>query len=356
MRRFAVIMAGGVGARLWPLSREKKPKQFIRADGDACMLVNTIRRISDIVPPKQCFIITNQQLVDITKEAVGELIPHDNIIAEPSRKNTAACIAYAALRIKKTGNNGVFGFIPADGYVKDTVNYKNTLLHAYEVAETTKSLTIAGVEPTYPATGYGYIQAVIENEEEKAGKVRKFIEKPDLENAKTMVSSKQYFWNSGMVFGHLDVIIDKIKKELPSHYESLKKAMQVFGKDIFLSYIKQAYDKLDPISFDVGVLEKCTDCYMVKGSFEWDDLGSIDALSKTLTKDASSNFVKGEHVGIDTTNAVIYSDDLLIATIGLKDMIVAGDKDAVIVCPRNRAQDIKILVEKLKQKGYDNYL
>jgi len=356
MQKYAVLMAGGSGTRLWPLSKEASPKQFIPVEDDSSMLVLTIKRICKVVQPEHCYIVTSELLADITRKAVSEYIPEENIMLEPERKNTAACIAYATLMLKKKHKEGVLCFVPADGYVKDTESYAEALNLAFDTAEQANSLVVIGVKPAYPADGYGYIH--VEHETDtgaKVSKVMEFIEKPTAEKARELISLGNYLWNCGIVVGTMDAIIQSVKEHLNEHYVKLSEALDKDEESA--EHIRNAYSELQSISFDNGVLEKCAkSLYAIIASFDWDDIGSIDALAKTLEADSEGNLVKGRHVGINTTNSVIYGKDIAICTIDIDNMIVAGTKDEVLVCPRNTSQKIKILVDKLKQQGHEDLL
>ncbi|HEY5583469.1 MAG TPA: mannose-1-phosphate guanylyltransferase [Ruminiclostridium sp.] len=357
MDKFVVIMAGGSGTRLWPLSKETKPKQFISIDEGNCMLVQTIERMCEVVPTDKCFIITNRNLLDITWDTVKDLIPYSNIILEPEKKNTAACVAYASLLLKEKFGEGLLCFVPADGYVKDHMGYRNTIELAYVAAESTNNLVIIGITPTYPSTGYGYIQIDKDTDaEERVLAVLRFIEKPNFESAQELVSSGEFLWNGGILAGNMNTIVDCIKASLPDHFNKLSEAIKHEAEGNFKTYIENAYNELQNISFDKGVLEKSKSICVIRGNFDWDDIGSINTLSKTLNSDAEGNSIKGKHFGIGTSNSVIYGDDIFIATIGIDNLIVAATKEAIIVCPRDRAQDVKILVETLKRNGFENLL
>ena len=355
VEKYIVIMAGGTGSRLWPLSRENKPKQFISVKGNQCMLIQTIERVRKIISAENCFIITNKNLFDITKKTVKDIIPISNIILEPERKNTAACIIYASLLLKERIGTGLLCFVPADGYIKNHINYKLAIEQAYLAAENTNGLVIIGIDPSYPATGYGYIQINPDEEiSENAFRVNHFIEKPDLDTAKGFISSGDYLWNSGIVLGSIDAIIDSTKAFLPNHFREISDAVkQIDGQELNAS-IAEAYDKISDISFDKGVLEKSDCIHAVKGYFDWDDIGSLDALSKTFLSDAAGNSIQGDFLGIDTSKSAIYSDGVLVTTIGVENMIIAATKDAILICPKDRIQDIKMLVEKLKINGFES--
>jgi mannose-1-phosphate guanylyltransferase len=355
MNRYAVIMAGGAGLRLWPLSRRQKPKQFISVDGDECMIVQTIRRIFGAVVPDHCYIITNENLLEVTRKTTEGLIPLSNIITEPIRRNTAACMAYAAAAIQEKRGPGVMCFVPADGYVKDTDGYRKAVLKAFETAEDTGRLVVIGIVPTYPATGYGYIR-VDKDPGVSVSKVFEFTEKPEAATAKSMLESGEYLWNGGILVGKTDVIIKNVETYLPGHFRLLTAAIRHLDEPDYPERIREAYSQLADISFDYGVLEKAQGLYAVKGNFDWDDIGSLDALTRTLKRDESGNATWGPHFGLDTRDSVIYSEGIFIATMGIDHMVVAATKDALIICPRDRAQEVKALVERLGPGGFDGFL
>ncbi|WP_024832653.1 mannose-1-phosphate guanylyltransferase [Ruminiclostridium josui] len=357
MEKFVVIMAGGSGTRLWPLSKEKKPKQFISVDDGECMLVQTINRVCQSVAPSNCFIVTNQSLVEMTKEVVKDIIPPTNIISEPVKKNTAACIAYTTMLLDKKLGESILCFVPADGYVKDRQGYADTINLAFNAVEEKDSLVVIGINPSYPSTAYGYIK--IDKEKDLEGqifKVNKFTEKPKEDTARSMFESGEYLWNGGILAGTSKTIINQIRQHIPKHYTSIADALMHEGSENFNTYITTAYNEIQDISFDNAVLEKSKDIYVIKASFDWDDIGSIDTLSGTLQKDKDNNYWKGNYVTLGTTNSVIYADGILIAAIGLDNMIVAGTNEAVIVCPRGRAQEVKDLVEIIKKSEFKSFL
>lgn len=354
--RFAVIMAGGAGSRLWPLSRESRPKQFIELCDGKCMLLQTIDRIREIVPYDKCFIITNKKLFDITKKTVGDIIPVSNIILEPMRKNTAACIAYATMVLKEKAGQGVLCFIPADGYVGEENSYRAAVGQACRAAEETNNLVVIGITPTYPSTGYGYIHIDGEKVISGAYKVERFVEKPDHATAEKYMKSGDYLWNSGILVGTIEAILKNVKKYLPNHYDSLSRAVQTGDNGELPVSIENAFNKLENISFDNGVLEKCGDISAVKGNFDWDDIGSLGALPRVLGTDKDGNAINGSYCGIDTSDTIVCGNDMLVATVGVSNLVIAVTQDAVLVCPKDRVQDVKALVGRLKEKGLERYL
>lgn len=348
-------MAGGAGSRLWPLSREKKPKQFISADGCQSMMFQTIERVGPVVPQNSRFVVTNRDLAAPTEKTLEGIVPASNFILEPERKNTAACIAYSAFVLRNRGKDGVLCFFPADGYVKNQDAYRLAVEQAFEVAENFDGLVVIGIAPTFPATGYGYLHV---NPAQKSHMcpVVQFVEKPDRTTAEQFLSSGGYLWNSGIVAGKLSSFISHIRSFLPEYYRAFSVMLDGFDGQDSSALTKKAYNGLPGISFDKGVLEKSDDIAAVKGDFDWDDIGSLESLSVSLPSDVDGNRVKGEFFGIDSKNCIIYGGEKLVTAVGMENIVIAVTDDAVLVCPRDRAQDVRNLVEQLKNSRYKNFL
>lgn len=360
MEKYAVIMAGGAGTRLWPISRKNKPKQFICVNQDKSMLLMTVQRILKSIPGDRCFIITDKNLFQLTRDEVMAYIPEDNIILEPEKKNTAACITYAALLLKKKFGHGLLYFVPADSYIENIYDgrYMTALFHAFNTAEKSGNTVVVGINPTYPAVGYGYIRFDPETcpGSKEVFHVEEFVEKPDPDTAETYLESGRYLWNSGMVIGSTESILNNIKCYLPEHYRLLSEAVRNnAGPDAEIS-LNYAYAAITPISFDFGVLEKCKDLYVVRAFFAWNDIGSLVSLSDTFEEDTNGNRFSGHFFGMDSTGNVIYSSKDLITAIGIQAMIIVQAGDAVVVCPKDRAQEVRLIVEGLMKNGFDKYL
>jgi mannose-1-phosphate guanylyltransferase len=359
MERYAVVMAGGSGTRLWPISRKDKPKQFISVKDCGSMLLLTVRRIIKSVPAERCHIITDEKLLGITRDEVAGLLPEENIIPEPEKKNTAACIAYASLILRHRFGDCLVCFLPADGYIENEYEeaFSESLSSAFDAAEKSGCMAVVGISPTYPATGYGYIafDPGSATEVKEAFRAERFVEKPDYETARAYVDSGRYLWNSGMVVGSVESILRSVRLHLPLHYRLLADAADAAAPNRDKA-LRDAYSRLEPVSFDFGVLEKCGELYVVRAFFKWNDIGSLVSLSETFDSDEDGNRTRGTFVGLNSKQNVVYSEQDLVAAIGIQEMMVIHTGDAIIVCPKERAQDVRKLVEEIRRRGLEKYL
>jgi mannose-1-phosphate guanylyltransferase len=351
-------MAGGSGIRLWPLSRENRPKQFISIGKKKSMLLRTVERLKGVIDADRCYVVTGTDQKSMVMEALKDLIPPSHILLEPLRKNTAACITYAAMVLKNEHKEGLLCCIPSDSWIKEEEGYKAALETACREAKAKNRIAVIGVTPTFPATGYGYIKA--DTGKPAAGEdvypVLQFLEKPSMEKAGEFIASGEYLWNSGIVTGTLDSILNNVESFLPGLFHRLSGAVRLTDEAEKAAALEKAYREIDAVSFDRGVLEKSMQISVVKGNFGWSDIGSLDAMDSMLGTDSMGNAVEGNYAGIETCNSVIYSGNNLVATIGLENMIVVNTGDVVLVCPRERAQEIRELVELLRRDGYEQYL
>jgi len=358
---FAVIMAGGVGARFWPRSREKMPKQLLEIVGPGTMIQNTVKRLDGLAEPKQIFIVTNKlQKAAVIKQLPS--VPPQNVLAEPVSRNTAPCIGLAALYINRLDPKAVVLTLPADHTVEDVKEFQRVLKLAIEVAADSGSPVTVGIEPKWPETGYGYIQFVDEKDESNkyfsqgVYRVKTFAEKPILETAEKFLASGDFLWNSGMFVWRVDVILDLLKTLLPDLHEGLMKLDAVLGTDKFTSTLEYVYGVVRPISIDYGIMEKAQNVLVIKGEFGWSDVGSWDEVYRISTKDENGNCMSGNVFLKDTRNSLIYSNDRLVATIGLDDVIVINTEDAVLVCRKGKSQEVKEIVDQLKRRQFNEYL
>lgn len=338
-------MAGGSGTRLWPKSRIKKPKQLYALVNEDSMIKNTIKRILPVVPKKNIFIATNALQV---KEIVKELPDFKkNLIIEPAIRNTAPSIALTAMELKEKAD--VIAYLPADHYIGNEKEFQKILKKAFEVAQK-DYLTLIGIRPTDPDTGLGYIQ-MGKKIDDQTFEVSRFVEKPDLKTAKEYLKSGQYLWNGGMFIGKPQMILNLFKIHAPKTYKLLENIKQNPDK------LANIYEQIENISFDYAISEKTKKVAVITGDFAWSDIGNWKKLLEMLSSEDKENTIIGcEHYGVDTSGCLIHGTERLVATIGLKDIIVVDTPDAVLVCHKDKAQDVKKIVEELKNKGRESFL
>jgi mannose-1-phosphate guanylyltransferase len=356
MNRFAVIMAGGGGTRFWPLSRQNKPKQLLNISGNDIMINDTILRYENVISIENTIIVTNKSQVSFLEDILLEQIPRNNILKEPIAKNTAACILYAALYLQKKYDDCVMTVLPSDHYITNVSSFRAVLEKACQLAEQADNLVTIGIKPSFPSTGYGYINLnknILQNE---AYEVNEFVEKPSFEKAKQYLSSGDYLWNSGMFLWKTSKIIDCFQRYLPRLYKNMMQVYGDIGTEREQKAIADIYPNLQNISIDYGILERSDDVIVIPGDFGWNDVGSWDALGGIFSPDDDGNIVKAKHIGFETKNSIIFGNGRLIATIGVDNLIIAETSDALLVCPKDKAQDVKNIVDMLKEKGMSDYV
>ncbi|HKL13951.1 MAG TPA: mannose-1-phosphate guanylyltransferase [Halanaerobiales bacterium] len=356
-----LIMAGGVGTRFWPVSRMDNPKQFLKlTDEDKTMLQCTVDRVKEMVDIERVFIATNDRYVD---KIAGQLpdLPKENIIVEPCKRNTAPCIGLASLYINRKYPDSTMVVLPSDHVIKNNENFLNILESAANYVQKGDNIVTLGIKPNRPETGYGYIhlgKKVHTANENKIFKVKEFTEKPDYETAAKFYENGNYYWNSGMFIWKTKTILNKLKEHLPEIYKSLEKIAKAIGAEHEEDVIDEEFTCMTGISIDYGVLEKEEEIFVIPANFGWNDVGSWTALGEINKKDKNKNIVNvnSEYMGIDTKESIVYSEDKLVTTIGVTNLIIVNTEDAVLVCNKNNAQDVKKLRELLKEKGLEKYL
>jgi mannose-1-phosphate guanylyltransferase len=356
MNRFAVILAGGGGTRFWPLSRQNKPKQLLNISGNDIMINDTILRYENVISSENTIIVTNKSQVSLLENILLEEVPRNNILKEPVAKNTAACILYAALHLQKKHGDCVMVVLPSDHYITNESSFREVLEKACQLAERADNLITIGIKPSFPSTGYGYInfnKNILQNE---AYEVNEFVEKPNFERAKQYLASGDYLWNSGMFLWKTSKIIDSFQRYLPRLYNTMMMVYGDIGTEREQEAIAEIYPNLQNISIDYGILERSDEVIVIPGDFGWNDVGSWDALGGIFSPDDDGNIVKAKHIGVGTKNSIIFGDGRLIATIGIDNLIIAETGDAILVCPKDRAQDVKSIVDMLKEKGMGDYV
>lgn len=343
---YAVIMAGGMGIRFWPKSRKDTPKQFLSTIGDTTMIQATIERIKKLIPISNICIVTNQNYVDKIQMLVPEL-PSENIFVEPMNKETAACIGLATINIYKRDKDAIIIALPSDHIIGENDKFIKILSRASKVVKYNDIIATIGITPSRPETGYGYIEKAIlldSKEGIDVYKVSRFVEKPDKEKASCMLKSGKYFWNSGMFIFRAEMFLREMQEYLPETYELLMKIYKNLGTSDIKTNMETIYSMIKPISIDYGIMEKTRNICVFKGDILWDDVGSWTALERFFEKDSNGNIVKGLSSRLDTKNCIIYGGNRLIATIGVKDLIVVDTGDVILICDKKKDQEIKKLV------------
>ncbi|MDP8262845.1 MAG: mannose-1-phosphate guanylyltransferase [Candidatus Ancaeobacter aquaticus] len=356
---YTVIMAGGSGERFWPMSRQDTPKQLLPLTSTKTLLQETIERVSRFTSVENIIIVTNEKHVKATIKQVP-YIKKSNIIAEPVGRNTAPCIALAATIIAKRNPNAVMVVLPADHIIKDNNLFKRTIIDSAKMCDKNNVLVTIGIVPRTPHTGYGYIKTGKKMRYDSKSvfhHVDRFEEKPTSLKAKKFVASDKYLWNSGMFVWKVSTILSAINEYLPSLSKDISALNNYIGKKCFSSKVKDVYHRLEKISIDYGIMEKSQNIIVTKGVFYWDDIGSWESYNKYLSHDRHNNAQKGEVILEDVHNSLIVSDDGVIAVSGVKNLIIVKTRDALLICDRSKSEEIKKLVEQLKNhKKYTQYI
>lgn len=344
---FGLIMAGGKGKRFWPKSRERHPKQLLKIIGEKTMIQSTVDRLKPAIPEDKIFVVSTEAQIGLLKKQLTGL-PSKNFIIEPKGKNTAPCIGLAALYMERIDPNGVMAVFPADHLITNQDAFLKTLKTGAKVAAERGSLVTIGIEPTYPATGYGYIQF---NDElgkingVEAFKVKTFAEKPNLATAERFLSSGDFLWNSGVFIWKIATILAAIEEFLPHLYDGLLEIRETIGTRKEAETINRVYCQIKSISIDYGVMEHARDVVVLKGQFGWNDLGSWDEVYNFHKKDENENVLLGEHIVKDSRGNFVDAPQKCVALIGVDNFVVVDTDDALLICPRERAQEVQEIVE-----------
>lgn len=351
MKVCGVIMAGGFGERFWPLSRKDTPKQLLNLTGRGPLALEAAERLVPLTGKENLFAVTGERHAGKLRDALRPALPPENVLCEPAARGTAACIGYSAILLERLyGRDAVMIVTPADAYIEDGEKFIKTLSSAVSAAESGALVTI-GVKPTFPATGYGYL--CVEEGFAPVMRVEKFTEKPSRAQAEEFLKSGRYLWNSGMFVWKIGAILSAIQKYLPDTYEILQKIKENFGN---AEETARLYLEISPISVDYGVMEKADNILAALGEFGWSDVGSFDMLSAIKKADEDANVCVGESYLLKSQGCVIYSPKKPVAGVGIHDLIVVETDDVLLVCPKDRAQEIKNIVQKLRSAGREDLL
>lgn len=352
----AVILAGGIGSRLWPVSRNKKPKQFQKITGEKTMIQETYERLS-FLNPEDIFIATNADFFeDILLQQLPD-IPSSNIILEPALRDTATCIGFAAMKLSTIDPEDVMAVIYADHLVKDPNQFIEKLKVAEKIAKEQKTLNIIEVKARFPNVNLGYVhtgEKLHEIDGHDIFEFKKFTEKPDIDKAKEFIESGNYLWNTGMYVWRIDTILEKYNQHLPDTYKRLMTMKEALGNSNEDEIIEKEYSACEKISIDYAIMEKVQpeEVKIIPADFGWSDVGTWESIHNELVDFPEDNVIHTKHVGVDTKGSLIKSDNpnKIIATIGLDNIVVIDTPDALLICPKDRSQDVKEIVKKLQDK------
>ncbi|MDF9840206.1 MULTISPECIES: mannose-1-phosphate guanylyltransferase [unclassified Paenibacillus] len=353
-----VIMAGGKGERFWPKSRTNLPKQFLNISGNKSMIQQSIARLEKLIDIGQIFVVTNELYAELIKAQIPNL-PNENIIIEPVGRNTAPCIGLASIIIEDRFPDSTMIVIPSDHIIENEEGFVKILETAVEVAQENSNLVTLGIQPTYPETGYGYIESTNEIQSINGlsvHKVNKFVEKPDLGTAQSYLESGNFFWNSGIFVWKIETIRSYIQKLMPEMHDILETMRTVLNSPERDTIIRTEFLKMPDQSIDYGIMEKVNNIYVIPCVFGWDDVGSWTALDRISELDENGNVIKGNILNLDTKHCIIESNGKLIATLGIENLIIVDTEDVTLICTKDKAQEVKLLLKELRMQKLEQYL
>jgi len=354
-RFFACVMAGGSGERFWPMSRAQTPKHLLKLLSDRTLVEETVRRIGTVVPKENIFVLTNEVQLPGTRAALAGLVPTEQIIAEPAKRDTAPAAALATALVRARGGEGAtLALLPADAFIADAAGFGRQLGGALERAEASGAILTIAIQPDHAATGFGYLEMGEERMNGAAGRVRevkRFVEKPDAATAQRYVDSGNFAWNAGMFFWRVDTFLGEADRNAPE----LGRFIREFPAGDFSAFLAARFPALTKISVDFAIMEKARNVETLLAQFDWDDVGLWTALPKHLAKDAAGNASRGPVVTVDSgalvaRNNIAVSNGRTIALCGVQDLVVVETADAILVCHRDAVQDIKKIVQQLPKE------
>ncbi len=362
MKSIAIIMAGGLGARLWPRSSERHPKQFIHLIGEGTMIQNTVARLAPLFAFEDIYIVAPQSLAQMIHQQLPA-IPKSNIILEPFGRNTAPCLALAAYIISQhVSEDTVITALPSDHVIHNVREFQQNIEISQHAAAELRGIVALGVKPTRPETGYGYVQQsdnpkkVGELYDQGVRKVYTFAEKPDAATAQRFCDAGDFLWNTGIFSTTLGTFFAAMQSCLPDHAPLFDFIRQNLGKDTYQQALQDMYRQMRSVSIDYGVMEKAHNVYVVEGSFGWSDVGTWDEIYRLSMKDAKNNVIEGDVIAIDTSNCFISSSQKFIGVVGIEDLIVVDSENALVICKRGESQKVKELVDFMRRKQINRHL
>jgi len=355
---YVVIMAGGIGSRFWPMSRQDFPKQFLDILGTGQTLIQTTyERFTNFIKPENIFVVTSREYMHIVKEQLPQ-IPLENILGEPSRKNTAPCIAYISFKLQQKDPLASMIVAPADHLILDKMAFTKVCLEALSFVNKHNAIITLGIKPAMPNTGYGYIQREQQSVTDNVYKVKTFTEKPNLELARTFLLSGDFLWNAGIFVWQVKNIIHAFEKFLPEMYDVFIAEKDAFNTDAEEKALEHIYPLCTNISIDFGIMEKADNVYVIPSSFGWSDLGTWNSAYDNLQKDPHHNAFAGNNVlVIDAENCMVHAPkEKLLVLQGLKEFIIVDTKDVLLICKKEKEQEIKEYVAEVKRNIGEEFL
>ena len=345
----AVIMAGGSGKRFWPESRMHRSKQFLDLTGNGPMIVETVRRLLPLVPRENIWVVAGEKdAPNLKSRTLG--VPHGNILLEPEGRNTAPAMALAAVRIERRDADAVIAATPADHAVGNPSAFRSVLKKGFRLARRTGRFVTLGISPDHPATGYGYIERGTPfSGAEGVFVVRRFTEKPDLRTARRFLRSRRFYWNSGVFVVRAATYRNRVARFLPAVHRELEEALRDAGGRDLRNRLRRAYARMPSISVDYGILEKEDGILVIPSEFGWSDIGTWRSLHEFLGGEGE-NVTAGKVILTDCRGSLVRSDRGVVAVIGMEDVMVIRDGDAVLVCPRHRSEEVKEIAEEVKRR------
>jgi mannose-1-phosphate guanylyltransferase len=356
-RAHAFILAGGRGTRFWPLSRRARPKQFLDFTGEGPLLALTVARLLPLIPPERLWVITGADLVDRVRE-VAPQIPASQIVGEPVGRNTAPAVALAAALLEAGGDSRVpFAVLPSDHLISPAGDFREALERCLREVATSDRIYTFGIRPTRPETGYGYIEAAQPLQPGQVAEVAAFHEKPDLETAREYVATGRHLWNCGIFAWNSTSVLDQLALHEAPMVEAVRELAAAGrpGTKNFQDAFEGAYTRCREVSIDYALLEKSNEVSVMQAPFEWNDVGHWNAMSEVWKTDPDGNATQGPVLALDSKNNIVFGEGALTALIGVDSLIVVRTGDATLVCHRDRAQDLRLLLERLQQPDLDQY-
>lgn len=355
---YVAIMAGGIGSRFWPMSRTGYPKQFLDILNTGKTLIQwTFERFAAFIPKENIYVVTSNEYINIVSEQLPD-IPFENILGEPSRKNTAPCIAYISFKIAQIDPEAALIVAPSDHLILDTIAFKKVCMEALSFVNKHNALVTLGIQPTNPNTGYGYIQYEQPGVADNVYAVKTFTEKPNVELAQTFLASGDFLWNAGIFVWQIKNVLIAFEKYLPEMYEVFFAEKDNFNTAEEQHTLEQLYPQCTNISIDFGIMEKADNVYVIPSSFGWSDLGTWNSAYDNLEKDEVGNAIAGDQViAVNSTNCMIHKQsDKLVLLQGLDGYIVVDTKDVLMICKKDKEQEIKDYVAEVKKTTGEKYI